>query len=179
MRTVLLGPMPPEIDALIAQRRALGLDIHDEVWKGDYHMAPAAHASHGDLDQQLAELLGPIARAAGLRGTGPFNLGERDDFRVPDRGWHRVRPFTAFVSTAAIVIEILSPHDETWQKLDFYAAHGVDEVLIVSPAGRSVTWLVRQEARYVETGYSGLLGAASRDLASHIDWPVVDEDEQV
>ena len=84
MRTVVLGPRPPELDALIARRRSLGLDTHDEVWKGEYHMAPSAHSSHGWLDQQLAELLGPLARAAGLGGTGPFNLGEPDDFRVPD-----------------------------------------------------------------------------------------------
>jgi hypothetical protein len=74
MRTVVLGPRPPELDALIARRRALGLDTHDEVWKGEYHMAPTAHSSHGWLDDQLAVLLHPLAQAAGLGVTGPFNL---------------------------------------------------------------------------------------------------------
>src|SRR5712692_10522064 len=63
--------------------------MFDEVWEGAYHLAPMAHAWHGYLDNVLAELLGPYARRAGLIGTGPFNLGEPDDFRVPDRGYHR------------------------------------------------------------------------------------------
>ena len=43
VRTVVLGPPPAEISALIARRHALGLDTHDEVWEGEYHMAPAAN----------------------------------------------------------------------------------------------------------------------------------------
>ena len=171
MRTVLLGPLPPGVDALIARRHALGLDTHDEVWTGEYHMAPAAHPAHGDLDQQLAELLGPMGRAVGLHGTGPFNLGDAGDYRVPDRGWHRIRPSATFVPTAAMVIEIISPHHETWLKLDFYAVHGVDELLIVSPGDRAVTWLVLEDGRYVEARHSRLLGAVSQALADRIDWP--------
>ncbi len=40
MRTVVLGPRPPELQALVERRRALGQDLHDEVWHGDYHVAP-------------------------------------------------------------------------------------------------------------------------------------------
>ncbi len=43
MRTVVLGPPPAELEALIARRHSLGLDGSDEVWKGEYHMAPVAH----------------------------------------------------------------------------------------------------------------------------------------
>jgi Uma2 family endonuclease len=48
--------------------------------------------------------------------------------------------------TAALV-EILSPADETPAKLPFYAAHQVDELLIVDPQSRTVSWcaLVREE----------------------------------
>ncbi|HUJ67457.1 MAG TPA: Uma2 family endonuclease [Acidimicrobiales bacterium] len=171
MRTVVLGPPPPELDALIARRRSLGLDTHDEVWKGEYHMAPAAHASHGWLDDQLAVLLHPLARAAGLGGTGPFNLGQPDDFRVPDRGLHRQRPHALWVPTAAVVIEIESPDDETCDKLDFYADHGVDELLIVSAEARSVTWLVLTDGRYQKVEESRLLGPESGTLADRIEWP--------
>jgi Putative restriction endonuclease len=174
VRTVVLGPRPPELDALIARRRSLGLDTHDEVWKGEYHVAPTAHSSHGWLDQQLAELLGPLARAAGLGGTGPFNLGEPDDFRVPDRGLHRSRPHAVWIPTAAVVVEIESPDDETWEKLDFFASHGVDELLIVSGATRSVTWLVLKEGQYEQVEESRLLGPESRVLAERIDWPADD-----
>jgi Putative restriction endonuclease len=171
MRTVVLGPRPPELDALIARRRALGLDTHDEVWKGEYHMAPTAHSSHGWLDDQLAVLLHPLAQAAGLGGTGPFNLGEPDDFRVPDRGLHRTRPNAVWIPTAAVVVEIESPDDETWDKLDFYAGHGVDELLIVSAKTRSVTCLVLEDGRYERVGESRLLGPDSATLAERIEWP--------
>ncbi len=174
MRTVVLGPRPPELDALIARRRSLGLDTHDEVWKGEYHMAPAAHSSHGWLDDQFAVLLHPLARAVGLGGTGPFNLGEPDDCRVPDRGLHRIRPNAVWLPTAAVVIEIESPDDETWDKLDFYAGHVVDELLIVSAETHSVIWLALAEGRYESVEESRLLGPASRTLADRIEWPAND-----
>ncbi len=176
MRTIVLGPRPAELDALIARRHDLGLDTHDEVWEGEYHMAPAANIADGWLDQQLAELLGPLARSVGLVGTGPFNLGEPGNFRVPDRGLHRGQPSGAFVPTAAMVVEILSPHDETWDKLDFYAAHAVDEILIASPREQSLRWLVRHDSGYTESDCSALLGDASADLVPRIDWPPEEPD---
>lgn len=178
MRTVVLGPPPAELDALIARRHALGLDSHDEVWKGEYHMAPMAHSSHGWLDQQIAVVLDPLARSAKLRGTGAFNLGEPDDFRVPDRALHRTSPNGVYVPTAALVVEIESPHDETWEKLGFYADHGVDEVLVVSPRSRSLTWLWREDSSYVQADHSRLLGDTSRALAEQIDWPPRPESPQ-
>lgn len=173
MRTVILGPRPAELDVLVERRRALGLDVYDEEWEGDYHMAPAAHPSHGYLDDELAVLLRPLARQAGLVGSGPFNLGHAHDYRVPDRGLHRVVATTTFVTTAAVVVEIMSQDDETPNKLDFYAAHGVDEVLIVSPVERSVRWLALEDGRYVATDVSPLLGVSAEDLGSRIDWPPV------
>jgi Uma2 family endonuclease len=171
VRTIVLGPRPAELEALIARRHDLGLDTHDEVWEGEYHMAPAANIAHAWLDQQLAELLGPLARSVGLVGTGPFNLGEAGDFRVPDRGLHRGHPTGDFLPTAAVVVEILSPHDETWDKLDFYAAHGVDEILIAAPLDKSLRWFVRGHGRYVESDRSALLGSPSANLVTQIEWP--------
>ena len=46
-----------------------------------------------------------------------------------------------FLPTAALVVEIVSPDDKTWEKLGFYAARGVDELLIVDPQERRVHWL--------------------------------------
>jgi Uma2 family endonuclease len=109
-----------------------------------------------------------------LTGTGPFNLGIPDDYRVPDGGLHRGVPLATFVPTAAVVIEIVSPGDETWQKLDFYAAHSVDELLIADPAKRSVTWLVLHAGRYIEAEYSSLLRVSSAKLTEQINWPATD-----
>lgn len=171
MRTVILGPRSAELEALIERRRALGLDVYDEEWEGDFHLAPAPHPSHGFLDDQLAVLLHPLTRQAGLVGSGPFNLGEAHDYRVPDRGLHREVASTTFVPTAAVVVEILFPDDETPNKLDFYAGHGVDELLIVSPLERSVRWLALQDGRYVEATASSLLGVSADELAGRIEWP--------
>jgi Uma2 family endonuclease len=171
MRTVVLGPRPPEFEALLAHRHALGQDLYDEVWEGEYHMAPAPHPFHGILDDELAVALHPLARRAGLVGSGPFNLGDPNDYRVPDRGFHRGTPTTTFVPTAAVVVEIASPDDEAWDKIDFYAARSVDELLIADPLKRSVTWLVLEGGCYAEQGSSRLLGISSADLAAQIDWP--------
>ncbi len=66
MRTVVLGPPPAELQALIARRHSLGLDGFDEVWKGEYHMAPMAHPFHGYLFQEVSALLRPLARTRRL-----------------------------------------------------------------------------------------------------------------
>ena len=71
------------------------------------------------------------------------------------------------------MVEVVSPGDETWQKLGFYAAHSVDELLIADPAKRSVTWLVLHAGRYVEAEYSPLLRVDVAKLTEQINWPTV------
>lgn len=171
MRTVVLGPPPAELERIIAQRRALGLDTHDEVWEGDYHMAPAAHGRHGWLDQELAEYLGPLAQRAGLRATGPINLGGPDDFRVPDRALLADPVPSGWYDTAAVVVEIESPDDETWEKPPFYAAHRVSEVVVVTAENGTVTWLALQDGSYTRVDRSRLIDSGSSQLATAIEWP--------
>jgi Putative restriction endonuclease len=171
VKTVVLGERPPELDALIARRKKLGLDLHDEVWDGEYHMAPYASATHAYIDQLVAVLIAPLAREAGLVATGPFNLGMEDDFRVPDRGLHRGVPSGVYVPTAAAVFEILSPDDETVEKLPFYAARGVEEVLVVDPESRSVRILELGGQTYEPATRSALLDVDVRTLEEAIDWP--------
>jgi Uma2 family endonuclease len=171
MRTVVLDPPPVEVERMIERRRRLGLDMHDEIWEGEYHVVPGPAGPHSELDQQLAVLFDAPARAAGLTASGPFNVGVVDNFRVPDRGLHRSRPAGVWNETAAVVIEIVSPGDETWQKLGFYAAHHVDEVVIVDPSERSVDWLVLAGARYEPAETSGLVPFGPGELAARIDWP--------
>ncbi|HUR22325.1 MAG TPA: Uma2 family endonuclease [Acidimicrobiales bacterium] len=171
MRTVVVGQRPAEFEALLARRRALGQDIFDEMWEGVYHVAPASHAWHGYLDNVLAELLGPYARRCGLVGTGPFNLGEADDYRVPDRGYHRELPTGVWIATAAIVVEVISPDDETWEKFDFYARHGVDEICTAEPVGGELRWFTLAASAYEETGTSALLGVTAADITARIEWP--------
>jgi len=171
VKTVVLGPPPKELEELIQRRRALGLDGFDEVWEGSYHVAPMAHPRHGYLQIAVALLLHPYAEAARLIESGPFNLGHRDDFRVPDLGYWREPPDALYVDTATIVVEILSPDDETYDKMPFYAAHGIAEVFVVDPDDRKVRMFLLQGDHYAETDRSHLLAVNSQTLESAISWP--------
>lgn len=69
---------------------------------GVLHMSPEPSRAHLDMQQQLAELLGPLARGAGLvPGIGAFNLGTEDDYRAPDGGLFRERSTGVRNPTAA------------------------------------------------------------------------------
>ena len=171
MRTVILGERPKELEALIESRRATGADLYDEVWEGDYHMNPAPRKRHALLEHRLARVLGPLADRAHLYGSGIFNLGDPDNFRVPDAGYHRDESDTLFLATAALIIEIVSPNDETWDKLPFYAAHGVNEIIVADPSDRSLVWLELAGETYRRVAFSALLDVIVADVAAQIDWP--------
>jgi len=171
MPTLVMDPPPAEFEALIERRRQLGLDRHDEVWEGVYHVTPAPNIPHALTGGQLAMLLGEATRAKGLYIGLEFNLGVENDHRIPDLGIHRERPTGAWAPTAALVVEIVSPGDRSWDKLPFYASHDVDEVLIVDPATRSIDWLALHEGEYQTIERSRLIDIGVSDLAEQIDWP--------
>lgn len=172
MPTLVLGSPPPELEALLERRRRADADRFDEVWEGVYHMVPGPSHAHGRTEAQLLALLRAPATHAGLEITSQFNLGESEhDFRVPDGGLHRPGAGGMWHPSAALVIEIVSPGDESWQKLPFYAKHNVDEVLIVDPAERKVTWLALREGEYRSVQRSGLIELGPTELAEQIDWP--------
>ena len=171
MKTVVLGPRPAELEQLIERRRALGLDLFDETWEGAYHVAPPLRFRHAYLGDAVAAVLRPYAQAAGLIGSGRFNLGHEDDFRVPDRGLHREMVDAVYLDTAAMVVEILSPDDETYEKFPFYAAYAVDEVLVVEPDKRRVRIFGLEGGDYAETDSSHLLGVNAETLSRAIQWP--------
>jgi len=172
MQTVVLDPSTASFEELLERRRRSGLDRFDEVWEGVLHMVPAPSGPHSSVEWQLAYLLIPLARAADLHPGGQFNLGDGEhDYRVPDGGLHRSPPLATWYPTAALVIEIVSPGDESWEKLPFYAAHGVDEVLIVDPSTRSVDWLGLSDGEYQPIAHSGLFEMSAAELAERIDWP--------
>jgi hypothetical protein len=170
MKTVVLGDPPPALASLIASRKRQGLDRHDERWQGEYHMSPAASFEHADAVGSLHLLLGPRAREVGLRNVGEFNLGVRRDFRVPDLGFHRGRPTGTWLATAAIVVEVLSPDDETLDKFEFYFDRGVEELLVVDPIERTAQWYARGAIGFEAADASDLLGATNDEVAASLDW---------
>lgn len=163
-------PMPPAVEALLEERRRIGADRHDEMWDGVLHMARAARDAHALVIAQLMLLLAPLAQAEGLVLSVEFNLGVPDDYRIPDAGLHRAR-WGLYATTAALVVEVVSPGDETWDKLPFYAAHDVDELLIVDTDARSAHWFALTDGEYAAVDRSRLVHLGAAELAAAIDWP--------
>jgi len=151
---------------LIAERQRLGLDNHDEVWDGEYHMVPAASGEHQRTILRLGMVWYPLAEAAGLEIRHEWNLipeGEPgwNDFRVPDL---IVLPPETYsergaIGPVALVVEIRSPGDESFLKLPFFERLGVGEVLIIDRD----TKVVR---RWVN-GPDGLLESAGDGAGRH------------
>jgi len=178
MRTVINEPLPHEVADLIARRQRLGLDSHDEVWNGEYHMSPQPHTRHGRAQLALVLELTPLIEAAGLHPMLEFNLGHSDDFRVPDLGAFRREYDAVWVDDAALVVEVLSPGDEAWQKFDHYAEYGVDEVWMIEPADRRVQIFRRADlitpdpeptgefGPYVEVAHSDLLNVSAATICA-------------
>lgn len=79
-----------------------------------------------------------------------------------------------WLSTAALVVEIVSPGDETWEKLPLYARQLVDEILVVDPHERAVHWLTLVDGDYRHIERSGLVDLGAADLSERIDWPPVE-----
>ncbi|HEY5287259.1 MAG TPA: Uma2 family endonuclease [Solirubrobacteraceae bacterium] len=172
MPLVVLDPLPVEIESLLERRRRLGQDRGDEMWDGVLHVNPSPHGRHHRIQHQLAILLDEPARAAGLvPALGDFNIGDEDNYRAPDGGLHRPGPDELFYPTVALAVEIVSPGDESWKKLPFYAAHDVEEVLIVDPLEREVHWLGLRGGEYGPIERSALIDYGKEELAGDIDWP--------
>ena len=173
-RVLVSEPTPPAVQALLDQRRRAGADTHDEMWNGVLHTAPAPRDVHAVLAHQLAVLLDPVARSAGLVASAEFNLGSADDYRVPDLGLHRESGWGTYAPTAALVVEILSPGDETWEKLAFYAAHEVDELIVIDPDQRTVRWLAFSSAAgYGDVARSAVIELGPDELTDRLVWPAV------
>lgn len=172
MPTLVRDPQPAEFEALLERRRRLGQDLFDEVWEGVLHMNPAPSGRHARVEAQLLAILQGPAAAAGLTVVGQFNLGENEqDYRVPDGDLHRDLTDRVFYRTAALVIEIVSPGDESWGKLEFYAARGVEELLIVDPQETTVSWMGLEAGEYKHRKRSRLIELGANELAAQIDWP--------
>ena len=155
---------------LLARRRALGQDHFDEVWNGEHHMNAVPDSPHGRARWRLAVILDPMIRAAGLHPVAEFNLGPPDVFRVPDLGALRHPPTETWLDDAALVIEVLSPHDESWEKLDHDATFGVTEIWMVDPFEGWVQIFHREPGAtdFERTDHSVLLDVDAASVAASL-----------
>ncbi len=177
--TLIPDPLPVEVEALLERRREWGADRHDEVWEGVLHMSPPPSSRHELLVVQLTAALLPLAKAQGLAVLGAAGIGVKDNHRVPDLTLLRPPIEPQWQPTAALAVEILSWREPATKKLDFYAAHHVDELVIIDPDKHEVDWLVLREGAYQPVQRSDVIDLSAAALAQRIDWdpfPIAEPD---
>ncbi len=150
MRAVMLEVSPE----LLEQRRKHGGDRFDEVWEGVLHMVPSPSINHQRLEAKLIVALTPIAQRRGLEVLPESGLVDPprgwNDYRQPDVSVVRPEHLSerAIEGRAELVIEILSPNDESRDKLPFYARMCVQEVWLIEPRTYELEVFALREDRY-------------------------------
>lgn len=157
--------------AMLDERARLGLDRRDEMWVGVLHMVPPAGGPHQQFSTRFMIVVGPLADRRGLiplMETGLFRMP--DDYRVPDQLFCRPEHFSERgANSAELVAEFRSLGDETYNKIDFYAACGVREMLVLHPEDRRVEVYRATEYRLVPVAPDADGGLESEVLGIRFD----------
>jgi Uma2 family endonuclease len=135
-------------------------------------MVPPPSVEHQRLGSDLFLVLGPLAKGRGLvplyDATGLFRPGVENDWRAPDSAYAKpeVLSHRGIEGAASLVVEILSPGDESYAKLDWYASVGVGEVLVIDPLTRRVELFASRDGRMepVEPVVIGCLGVRAETV---------------
>lgn len=141
--------------AYLAQRHEWGADRRDEIWDGVIHLVPQPTMSNLTIEKFLEDALDPVATALGLfvNRNVPLARAERPhlNYRVPDVIVYdpKLVPESGPTSGVELVIEVLSPRDESREKFSFYAERGVTEIWLVNPKPRTVEVFVLDGGAYV------------------------------
>jgi Uma2 family endonuclease len=155
----------PALAEEIGRREATGENTYDEWWNGVYRIVTGPSPEHSRLVGKLFVLL--LAEAVGLHVAAPVNIGiNREDCRVPDLGVYRPdtpRTSPAFLETAVMVVEVLSPGEVPGEKLPFYGAWGVQEYLEIDQERRNARLLV---ARHQQWEFAGASRALQLDVVN-------------
>jgi Uma2 family endonuclease len=145
----------PELLARIEQRHAAGLDRWDEWWEGVYRIVTGPSVEHQRLLKALLNLLDTRVADPSLEVLPDINIGlDKQDARVPDIAVLSVdvpRTSRAFVATAKLVVEILSPGERPGEKLPFYARWGVVEYIEIDLDHRTVQLLHHRDDKWLPT----------------------------
>lgn len=141
-----------ERDGWLAERRRKGQDTFDEMWAGVLHVVHVPPYGHQRVVTSLLAALITAVRARGVQVVAFAGIYRADDdYRVPDllvvRPEHTSQ--RGVERRAELVVEVLSPDDETWDKLPFYAACGIPELLVVDLAARTARLHVLRGKEYL------------------------------
>ena len=158
----------PKLEArLLKRRRLMGGDRYDEVWDGVYVMSPLANDEHQQLVTDLSAVLAFLIKFTGLgevrAGVNVSDRvkGWRKNYRCPDvavklnDGLARIFK-NHWVGGPDFLVEIVSTRDRTREKLDFYAAIGTREVLVVDRDPWSLELHALRDGRLVQVGVARL-----------------------
>ncbi len=168
----------PKLEARLLRRRRLsGADRYDEVWDGVYVMSPLANDDHQRLVGKFFRVFDEAIADPGLGEVRPgVNVsdrvkGWRKNYRCPDvavklnGGLARIFK-NHWVGGPDFVVEIVSTRDRTREKLDFYAAIGTREVLVVDREPWSLELYSLRKGRLVPVGVAQV--GSSVVLASEV-----------
>jgi Uma2 family endonuclease len=127
---------------LRAQRKARGIDQHDEVWEGVYVMSPLADDEHQAIAGSLTTAFQIVIGETGLGKVRPgVNVSDRvkrwtNNYRTPDvvvilKDSPAQNHGKFWTGPIDFVVEIVSRGDRSRRKIPFYAKVGVRELLFV------------------------------------------------
>lgn len=146
MRALLLEPNREWLE----QRRRDGLDRGDEVWEGVLHVVPPPTSQHQLIQRDLVLALVRAAERFGLEVLWEMAVYPKPtNYRIPDVtvvGRENIQ--TIGCSSPELILEVLSPSDESRDKLPFYAAQQVGEVWLVDPSTRATEVYVLRGGTY-------------------------------
>ena len=118
----------------LEERHKCGHDGGDEVWDGELHMPPPPAMIHVRRQKDLLLALKPVADRRNLE-VWPEPIGifgpaaSATNYRVPDGSLAKPEHASERgLECAELVLEMLSPHDESRAKFPFYAKARVREI---------------------------------------------------
>jgi Uma2 family endonuclease len=168
---------PDELKRMLRERRRCGGDRYDEVWDGVYVMSPLADNEHQRIGFALA-----IAFAAALGASAQVfpgcNVSDRlkrwaKNFRCPDvavflPGNPALDRGTHWYGGPDFAVEIMSRHDRSREKFDFYFKVGVRELLLVDRHPWRLELYRNDKSQWITPGYSALENGPAAILQSQV-----------
>jgi len=161
---------------LIEQRQKSGADRNDEVWDGVYHMSPIANLAHQRIVRALNFAFENILLGTAAEILAGANISDRPrawykNFRIPDLivvlpGNAIQDRKTHYLGGPDLAVEVLSPDDDSVEKLPFYAKVGTREVLHVDTDTKAVSLYALRDGTLQVVGTSSI--ADSNVVASSV-----------
>jgi len=149
--------MPVAIPEVLRFRERTGADRFDEMWEGVLHMPPSPSFQHQSLASRILNFFIEVwCPRVGGTAAMQVNVSTADrwnqDYRIPDVSVmrsDRVPPGEVMFVQPNVVFEVRSPGDETYEKLPFYAAVGVEAVVVVERDTKAVQVFVLADGSFV------------------------------